>query len=326
MGQKHGLFLGLTTLDCIYQAPHPPGPNEKVVAQNTLLVAGGPATNAAVAFAQIGASQGSRATLASVLGAHPLTSLLREDLLEQGVSLSDLAPHRPGPPPISAIVVSTGSGERAVVARNAEDRAVVADDLSPDLLTGVDVVLLDGHQMAAGAQVAQWARTKRIPVVVDAGSWKPNFETVLAQATVVIASANFRPPGCTTDLEVFAYLRGLQVNWAAITRGAESILFAPLWGHTASPTPEHNGDELRDELREIGEIEVPQIRAVDTLGAGDIFHGAFCHFWPEHPFEEALLKASRSASFACQHWGTRSWSQIYRMAEDEATDEETENP
>lgn len=305
MPTKRALFVGLTTLDCIYQADHPPSADEKVVATKSLLVSGGPATNAAVAFAQIGgASKGSlknEAVLLSVLGEHPLTGLLREDLERYGVSLSDLNPgwHTP---PVSSVVVSTRTGERSVVASNAAGMQVDANQVSAKILDGVESVLIDGHQMAVGAQIAQWAKEREILVVVDAGSWKPGFETVLSLADVVVASRNFHPPNCSTSGEVLSYLNKIGVSKRAITRGGDSILY--------------------EDASSRGEIEIPKVRAVDTLGAGDIFHGAFCHFYLSHPFEAALLKASRSASFACQYWGTRDWTKIYRM--DELVDEEAD--
>ncbi len=303
MTKTRGLFVGVTTLDCIYQAEHPPAANEKVVALKSLMVAGGPATNAAVAFAQLG--RNNQAVLSAVLGEHPLTGLLREDLQGQGVVLSDLEPNRLGPPPVSSIVVSAQSGERAVISRSAEDMKALATQVSEDLLEAVDIVLIDGHQMAVSAQVAQWAKTKRIPVVVDAGSWKPKFETVLALADAVVASANFYPPGCETSQQVLAYLQSHKIKNIAITQGADPIIYL-------------EGNETK-------EVEVPQVRAVDTLGAGDIFHGAFCHFFLTHTFEETLMKASRTASFACQHWGTRDWTKIYRMTDDDDSDEEIAN-
>ena len=52
-----GLFVGLTTLDLIYHADHPPQANQKVVAKDMMFAAGGPATNAAVAFAALGMNQ-----------------------------------------------------------------------------------------------------------------------------------------------------------------------------------------------------------------------------------------------------------------------------
>ena len=293
MAKKHGLFVGLTTLDCFYQADHPPAANEKVVADKSLLVAGGPATNAAVAFAQLGGSEGNKATLLSVIGGHPLTTLLRKDLRGQGVSLCELNEDWMEPPAVSSIVVSKETGDRAVIARNAKDLQVSATHVSPDSLEGISVVLIDGHQMAVSAQIAQWAKARDIPVVVDAGSWKPGFETVLSLADVVVASANFFPPERTTTDAVFSYLASLDIPQIAITRGHQPIEY------------------LDDSERKT--IEVPQIKAVDTLGAGDIFHGAFCHFYLTHTFEETLLKASRVASFACQHWGTRDWTKVYRI-------------
>ncbi len=179
---------------------------------------------------------------------------------------------------------------------------VKPEQISPDILTDVDIVLIDGHQMAVSAQVAQWAKAKKIPVVVDAGSWKPDFETVLAGADVVIASANFLPPYCLTTADVQTYLKALNVSKIAVTRGAQPIDYA--------------------DAESSGEIEVPPVRAVDTLGAGDIFHGAFCHFYLAHTFPEALLKASRSASFACQYWGTRDWTKIYQIADETADEDE----
>ena len=303
MAKKHGLFVGLTTLDCFYQAERPPAANEKVVADKSLLVAGGPATNAAVAFAQLGGSEVNKATLLSAIGGHPLTTLLRKDLRGQGVTLCELNENWMEPPPVSSIVVSKETGDRAVIARNAEGLQVKANQVSSDILEGVSIILIDGHQMAVSAQIARWAKVKEIPVVIDAGSWKPGFETVLPLADVVVASADFLPPNCQTSDDVFAYLSNLDIPQIAITRGNQPIYY------------------LDGGSRE--EMAVPQIKAVDTLGAGDIFHGAFCHFYLKHTFEETLLKASRVASFACQHWGTRDWTEVYRMTDDD--DEENEN-
>ena len=215
MPKATGLIIGVTTLDCIYQTDNPPTANEKVVALKSLMVAGGPATNAAVAFAQLGREN--QAVLSSVLGAHPLSTLLREDLQGQGVTLADMDGQRLGPPPVSSIVVSAASGERAIISRSAEDMQIAADQVAEDMLDGVDIVLLDGHQMAASAQVAGGAKAKGIPVVVDAGSWKPNFETVLAIADVVVASANFYPPGCESSAQVVAYLLSQSVEKIALT-------------------------------------------------------------------------------------------------------------
>jgi sugar/nucleoside kinase (ribokinase family) len=58
-----------------------------------------------------------------------------------------------------------------------------------------------------------------------------------------------------------------------------------------------------------GTINVPTIEAVDTLGAGDIFHGAFCHYILQETFTDALKQAANIAANSCQFFGTRRWMQ-----------------
>ncbi|MEM9120755.1 MAG: PfkB family carbohydrate kinase [Cyanobacteria bacterium P01_F01_bin.56] len=281
---KTGVFVGLITLDCIYQTAHALQPNEKQVAEAVLLAAGGPATNAAIAFRALGG----QARLVGVLGQHPLAAVVRDDLAQHGVELIDLMPETIIPPPFSSIVVNRTTGDRAVISRNAADRPRPKTLPSPTVLNHVDCLLIDGHQMTVGEKLAQPARQRQIPVVVDGGSWKAGFERVLPLATVVIAAANFAPPGVGSEAAAMAYLRSLQIPQVAVTRGERSILYA-------TPT-------------QSGELAVPSIQPVDTLGAGDIFHGAFCAQYGGSPdFLSALMGASQVAAMACQSFGTRQW-------------------
>ncbi|NEQ52006.1 MAG: sugar kinase [Leptolyngbya sp. SIO3F4] len=273
-----GLFVGLMTLDCIYQAQRPPQANEKLVAQAVMMAAGGPATNAAVAFAALGG----KATIMASVGQHPVTTLLRDDMTQVGVTVADLTPTRYEPPPISSIVVSH-TGERAVISRNAVGLQVGQQVVDLVDLTDVDVVLVDGHQMILSQQMAIQANAVAIPVVVDAGSWKPGFEQVLSLATVVIASANFQPPDGTDSL---TYLQNLGIPYIAITQGERPIVVS--------------------DQGNISELTVSAVSVVDTLGAGDIFHGAFCYVWKDK-FAAALHRASQVAGRSCQSFGTRAW-------------------
>lgn len=58
-----------------------------------------------------------------------------------------------------------------------------------------------------------------------------------------------------------------------------------------------------------GELPVKKVSAVDSLGAGDFLHGAFCYYYLEAKldFEKALKQAMQLATFTCQFKGTRSW-------------------
>lgn len=287
---KTGIFVGLITLDCIYQTRKPLAANEKQVAEAMLLAAGGPATNGAIAFAALG----NRAILVGALGNHPLSTVIREELAQHRVELVDLTPTATVPPPFSSIVVNVVTGDRAVISRNAADRPVPEAVPVLESFAQADCLLVDGHQMAVGQALAVQAQAVGIPVVIDAGSWKAGFEPVLSAASVVIASAAFNPPQNGRGWQAIAYLQTLNIPQVAITQGAEPILY---WSQGQT-----------------GELPVPQVPAVDTLGAGDIFHGAFCHYFAAADsngahFLSALHQAARIASCACQYFGTRQWIQ-----------------
>lgn len=279
-----GLFVGLITVDLVYLTEAgPPQPNQKLVATDTTISTGGPATNAAVTFSHLGGA----AQLLGVVGAHPIRQWVELDLVEQGVTLIDLDPDRKEPPPISSIMVTQGTGERAIVSLNALKAQARPEQIPPQLLQGVKIVLIDGHQMALSVAIASQAKAAGILVVLDGGSWKPGLEKVLPFVDYALCSQDFCPPGCQTSAQVLDYLVSQGIPQVAITQGERPIQYL-------SPARS-------------GEILVPQVSVVDTAGAGDIFHGAFCRSILAQPFEPALAAAAQIASFSCQFLGTRSW-------------------
>ena len=278
-----GLFVGLITIDFIYLTASIPEKNQKIVAIKDAIAAGGPATNAATTFSYLG----NNATLMGVVGNHPLGHLIFTDLEPHGVKICDLDPSRSACPPVSSIIVTQATGDRAVISINAVNCQATPPRLSAATLQDISIVLLDGHQMAASYAIAQQAKERNIPVVADGGSWKPGFEKVLPLVDYAICSANFYPPNCQNQKDVFAYLESAGITHIAITRGEKPI------DYLVRGNP--------------GRIEVNRIQAVDTLGAGDIFHGAFCHFILQRPFIDSLEAAAAIASGSCQFFGTRQW-------------------
>lgn len=278
-----GLFVGLTTLDCIYLCDRYPQANQKVVAKDYLTAAGGPATNAAVAFSYFG----NRGKLLTVLGQHPLSQLIKSDLVNHTVEIIDLIPQQSISPAISSIVVTATTGERAVISINATKSQGERSQIPDNILEGIDVVLIDGHQIDVSLVIAELANSKQIPVVMDGGSWKPGLEKILPKIDYAVCSANFYPPQCSSQDEVFDFLQAKNISNIAITQGSQPIKYL--------------------ELGKIDTIPIPSIKAVDTLGAGDIFHGAFCNYILQENFATALNRAASIASKSCQSFGTRNW-------------------
>ncbi|MGA9381231.1 MAG: sugar kinase [Phormidium sp.] len=281
--RKQGLFVGLVTLDLVYLTSSMPGVNEKIVALDYSVTAGGPATNAAVSFSY----WENTAKIFGVVGQHPITHLIRADLASYQVEIQDLDPDRLEPPPVSSILVTNSTGDRTVISLNATKSQATEENIPTDILENIDIILIDGHQMAVSQKIAQLAQAKNIPIVVDGGSWKPGFEELLPLVNYAICSANFYPPGCETTEQVIAYLWALGIPEIAITQGEKPIQY------------------LSKGI--VGTIEVPGIKPVDTLAAGDIFHGAFCHYILNQDFLPALQGAAKVAAESCQFFGTRRW-------------------
>jgi sugar/nucleoside kinase (ribokinase family) len=279
------LFVGLSTIDIVYEVDEFPVANSKVAARSQSVFAGGPATNAAIACSHLG----SKATLVTVVGRNALASVIREELEKYSVQLADLNPDFEDAPVVSAVTVDK-AGNRNVVSANATRVHVPAVHVDRELCLQAGVVLVDGHYMEACRAWAAAAKACATPVVFDGGSWKDGTEELLQSIHTAICSADFMPPGCASASDVFQFLKSRGVDNIAITNGSAPIRF--LRGQTS------------------GSMSVPQVDVVDTMGAGDILHGAYCHFLPTGlGFVDALKQAAKIASESCRYAGTREWMQ-----------------
>jgi sugar/nucleoside kinase (ribokinase family) len=288
--RQKGLFVGLSTVDISYVVDEIPRRNQKISVEGQCTDAGGPAMNAAVTFGFLGGP----AVLVTAVGSHPLGTVIRSDLEKFDVVLHDLARRRKEPPPVSSIMVHRGTGDRTVISANAAVFSPISAEFNPRWLSGASVVLVDGHYMRLCIAVARAAHQLAIPVVLDSGSWKEGMDELLPFIDIVICSDDYRPPGCRDIDDVMEFFAGRRIRKVAITRGAGSIRFV--------------------DDRESGTIAVAKIRPVDTLGAGDIFHGAFCHYACQsgYSFRDALAAAARVATLSCRYQGTRLWMAKFR--------------
>lgn len=287
--RPRALFVGLCTLDIIQLVDHVPGSNEKLTARDQAIAAGGPATNAAAAYSHLGGA----ATLLTAIGAHPLAAGITADLAGAGVEIVDLAGLSADPPTVSSILVTAATGERAVASINATSGPLPAPADVDNLIRTSDVLEFDGHHMDLAIATARAARAAGRLTVFDGGSWKDGTQELMPWIDVAVCSADFHPPGTSSPEEALAFLRAHAVPWAAVSRGDAPIAWA---GPDSS-----------------GKVDVPRTPVVDTLGAGDVLHGALTYYLAvtkrldAESFAEALSLAAQVASRACASFGTRSW-------------------
>jgi sugar/nucleoside kinase (ribokinase family) len=288
--RPNAVFVGLCVLDVVQLVERVPTANEKLTALRQTVGAGGPAANAAMTCAHLGAS----ATLVTSLGGHPLTAGIRADLDRAGVQVVDAAADGAEPPSVSSILLTRATGDRAVVSTNAAGHHVETPAELAGLVGRSPVVLVDGHLPTLAMAALALARRSGATTVLDGGSWKANTVEMLDLIDVAVCSADFHPPGTTTPTEALNHLIDHGVRWAAVTRGPDPVLWRSATGG--------------------GSVPVPAVTVVDTLGAGDVFHGAVTRRLAtrgeltESAFVEALGFAARTAARACASFGPRAWT------------------
>lgn len=283
------MFVGVATLDLVQRVGQRPGVDEKVVAQRSDLAAGGPATAAAVTFSALGG----HATLLSALGPGLIGQWVATDLHGAGVHTVD-AWAGGADLSISAITVLDGTGERSVVSRSPEEVLVAIPDDLPALIRDTNVVLLDGHYPALAVAAARAAQAAEIPVVLDGGSSKPVYDELVPLADAMVCSSSFGGLPERFDT-VAAELLAAGTRLVAMTAGGASVRW-----------------RTRDDT---GVVEVPPVTVCDTLGAGDVLHGAFAFaraLGVTDP-ERSLAFGVAVASLRVQHAGPRSWRGDQRL-------------
>lgn len=308
---------GLTTLDVVQVVDAVPTADQKVVARDLQVSFGGPAANAAATAVALGVPS----VLVTALGEGPVARLVRDGLRAAGVEVVDLLAGQPGDPALSTVLVTAGTGQRAVVSPNATGRA---DDLGPAtraataVLDAATALLVDGHHLAAALELAGAARRRGLPVLLDGGSWKPGLGPLLEDVDVAVLSADFavpaRPgsggevagretgsrPGATAP-DVLAAVAAYGPRVVARSAGAGPVRVRV---HRAA---ERTQVEQHDELLVVPPLLLPD-DVVDTLGAGDVLHGAIGAGLARGLDPVAALRAAVPvATESCRHPGALGW-------------------
>lgn len=276
-----GLFWGLLTIDLHFFTDHYPEENSKVKAKKFKSYIGGPVTNAAITFSHLGG----QSRLFTSIGKNPYRKMINEQLEHYGIDVHDLKSEVEEDPVFASVITNEANGSRTIYSYHPSD---TYDQGVQTKENDIKIALFDGFYMKSSIEQAKICNQLGITTVFDGGSWKAGTETLLKYMDIAICSENFYPPGIDTNDETTEYLIQKGVKKTAITRGYKSII-----------TNEGEANFL---------VEVPKTDVVDTLGAGDIFHGAFCYFYGETlNFPVALEKAAQIASFSCQYAGPRAW-------------------
>ena len=279
------LCAGIIVLDEVFKVDRFPQPDGKTEAQSFFVVNGGCAANAAVAVARLGG----RARLAGPLGGPPgedsngdrvLAALARE-----GVDCSGCQ-RLPGMSTALSAIFIDAHGDRMIVTHR-DDRLAAAPPTDPaGLVAAADAVLADNRFPEFVRPICMAARARGLTVVLDGDRPTQISDELFRIAThVVFSSECLRATTGLDDLgAALAAIAETTPSFLAVTQGPQDVLWRD--GATLRKSP------------------VFAVQAIDTLGAGDVFHGAFTLALAEGREVTAALRfAAAAAGLKCTRLG-----------------------
>ncbi len=282
---KRILCVGAAVLDTIFRVRALPSGEGKILPYEMVQVAEGMASSAAYAIVRLGGS----ATLLGAVGDDDTGRRICDDLAQAGIDTSAMTVVAGAPSALSTILVDD-RGDRLIVPFYDPRLHHTIPQISDEMIAGFDAVLVDVRWARLAREVLQAARRVSIPAILD-GDVAP-VETLLLLAEVADhiifsepAARSLAQAKAETDL-VRELAERFPQALVCVTLGAAGAYWM-------------EGAELRHQ-------PALQVVAVDTLAAGDAFHGAYALAVAEGlDTSDAVRLGSVTAALKCTVFGGR---------------------
>jgi len=280
----HILCIGMPVRDLTFRVSGVPARGSKENASHFEEICGGNALNAAIGIVRLGG----RASICGPMGdARETTSrYIFEQMAREAIDTGHLV-HMPGlVTPISAIMIDP-SGERTIVTFRDPELWKVTLSPSETLLHDCAAILTESRCAAFCTDLCAEACRRGIPVIVDVDRAMSLREGLLTASTHLIFSSEplQETAGVADDGAALRKIARLTSSFLAGTRGPRGTIWLDEQGH-------------------LQETPAVPVHTVDTLGAGDVFHGAFALAITENQeLRQALRFASAAAALKCTRFG-----------------------
>jgi sulfofructose kinase len=278
------LCIGIPVRDLTFRTPKVPGRGSKENASHFEEICGGNSLNAAIGIVRLGG----RASICGPMGDSRETAsrYIFDQLAHEGIDAKHLVHMRGLVTPLSAIMIDP-TGERTIITFRDPELWKVKLPSAEVLLEDCAAVLTESRCAEFCTDLCAEAVRRGIPVIVDVDRAMSLREGLLTASTHLVFSSEplQETAGESDEGEALKKIAKLTPSFLAGTRGPRGTIWLDAHG----------------ELRETPAFPV---HTVDTLGAGDIFHGAFALGITEgQELKEALRFASAAAALKCTRFG-----------------------
>jgi sugar/nucleoside kinase (ribokinase family) len=282
------LCAGIAVQDIVMRVENFPAPGTKVHASEFIITGGGCAANAAVSIARLGG----RAAFAGPLGGggDDISNRIIADLEAEGIDCSGAVRVDSGTASVSLILLDA-VGEKTIATRRGVNLSKTLPADAAKLVADADAVLIDNRFPEFVTAVCRAAQARKIPVVIDLDlATKPD-DPLLALGSHVVASTEALR-ATTGEADYGAGLNRLAKHlnsFLAVTDGPQGVYWL--------------------EQSALKHLPAFEVTAINSLGAGDAFHGAFTLALAEgRALPDILRFASATAALKCTKFGGASAS------------------
>ena len=276
--------MGLNAVDWICSLPHYPRHNSKVEIEGLHKVGGGQVATASALCARYGMKVRYIGRVGDdEIGEFSLNSLGQESM---DISCVQVVPGATSQ--FAIILVDRPSGERTILWDRDSKLIYQEGELKREWIVEGQLLHLDGHDQKAAIQAAKWAKEAGMRVSLDIDKVQPGVEELLGLTDFLMPTESFvqsfsDEKDWKKGLKIVAKLGSLLVG---VTRGKHGA--AVLW---------------EDEIFEVPGI---QVTALDTTGAGDVFHGTLLYgILQGQNLGYCLRLANVAAALSCTRIGAR---------------------
>jgi sulfofructose kinase len=209
--------------------------------------------------------------------------MILEDLAREGVDVSNVTRTKGAKSSYSSVLIDA-AGERQIVNFRGAGLVLATDWF--DGLEDVGAVLTDTRRVDAALAALQLASTRGIPGVLD-GEAPIDPALMSAASHVALSMQGLRDLYPETDVEeALLDIAAKHECWVCVTDGADGVWYT-------------DGGQTHH-------MAAFAILPIDTLGAGDVWHGVFALMLAEgQSAEEAIRHANGAAALKCLTKGGR---------------------
>ena len=280
----HVTGLGQCSLDYLSLVDVYPQVNTKQEVLQWHEQGGGPVATALVALSRLGIS----CSFHGITGDDEAGRQIRQSLADEGIETKCLVQRKDSSSQVAFIAVEKDSAKRTIFWRRPSGKALQPDELGDDFLSGSNCLLVDGLMMDATLAAVKRAREMNIPVLLDAGSARPGMLELAGCCDYVVAS------------EVFAEGLGWKLTPQTLLKHSKAL------GTRALTITLGERGSITVADRRIIRMPAFKVEAVDTTGAGDVFHGGYIFGLLRGWDLECVVRfASATAAIKCRQMGGR---------------------